>query len=119
MSATLQARLAAYLKKRPGVKVAKGELEDKARALMGVTAETVGRRLRVLHEASCVTETVGKTSEHMAAFKLAEGGRFMVEHRAKNHAFYWYEPPASRVVREVVVDGGVAREVTRVISNAV
>lgn len=98
-SVTLQQRIARYLKSRPGERVAKGEMEDKARAVMGVTAETVGRRLRVLHEATCVPETAGKTSEHASAYKLAEGGRFMVEHRGKNHAFYYFEPAVTRTVQ--------------------
>jgi hypothetical protein len=111
MKPTLQERLAKYLKARPGERIAKGLLEDLARQHMGYTAETVGRRLRVLHEATCVAEASTKTSEHDSAFRLAEGGKFLVEHRDKNHCFYWYEPAQSRVVREVKVVDGVAREV--------
>lgn len=112
MALTLQERLAAYLKKRPGVRVAKGHLEDLARQTMGVTAETVGRRLRVLHEATCVNDTGRKTSEHVRAVELAEGGKFRVDYSGRNHSFYWYEAPATRVVREVKVgDDGVAVEV--------
>lgn len=117
-TATLQERLARYLKARPGQRVAKGELEDKARATMGVTAETVGRRLRVLHEATNVRGAATKSREHEGAFELAEGGRFLVEYGGKNHAFYSYQPPATRQVREVVVgDDGVAREVYTTVTN--
>jgi hypothetical protein len=111
---TLQQRLAAYLKKRPNQLVAKGTLEDKARAIMGVTAETVGRRLRVLHEATCIEETTRKTPEHVSAWKLAEGGRFEVEHIG-NHSHYVYRPPRQRQVRRVVVEGGIAREIIETI----
>lgn len=108
---TLQARLARYLMAKPGGLVSKGELEDKARATMGVTAETVGRRLRVLHEATCVNGAASKTSEHESAFKLAEGGQFLVQYGNKNHCFYYYEPPKTKTVRRVVIEGGVAREI--------
>lgn len=113
---TLQERLARYLKARPGQRVAKGELEDKARATMGVTGETVGRRLRVLHEATCVHNGATKTGEHISAFKLAEGGKFHVEYGDKNHAFYWYEAPATKTVRTVKIIDGMAREVYETIA---
>lgn len=116
-SLPLQHRLATYLKKYPGQRFAKGELEDTARAKMGVTAETVGRRLRVLHEATTVEEARAKTPEHVSAHKLAEGGRFLVEYRGKNHSFYWYEPPATKRVRKVVIEGGVAKEVYETVST--
>lgn len=112
---SLQQRLAKYLIARPGERVAKGELEDKARATMGVTAETVGRRLRVLHEATCVTDTASKTSEHESAYKLAEGGKFRVEYRGKNHSFYYYEPPKTKQVREFIIEGAAAREVIKTV----
>ena len=116
-SLPLQARLAALLKKYPGQRFAKGELEDKARAKMGVTAETVGRRLRVLHEATTVEEARAKTPEHSSAHKLAEGGRFLVEYRGKNHSFYYYEPPATRQVRRLSIVGGKAIEVYETVST--
>lgn len=119
MKDSAQYRLAKYLMKRPFEKVAKGTLEDLARQHLGVTGETCGRRLRILHEATCVHEARRKTAEHQEAFKLAEGGKFQVENRDKNHCWYWYEPPAIKTVREVVVEGGVAREVIRTVSTSV
>jgi hypothetical protein len=115
-STTLQQRLAAYLKQYPGERIAKGHLEDLARKHMGVTAETVGRRLRVLHEATCVIGAATKTSEHESAFKLAEGGRFLVEYRGKNHSFYYYEPPKTKTVREWKMVDGRMKEIIITVS---
>lgn len=113
-----QFRLARYLKARPFEKVAKGTLEDLARITMKTRGETVGRRLRILHEATSGKEGAERKSlEHIEAFKLAEGGKFCVENRDKNHAWYWYEPPATRQVRRVEVVDGVAKEVYETVRN--
>jgi hypothetical protein len=113
---TLQQRLATYLKKYPGEKFAKGDIETLAKVKTGVTGETVGRRLRVLHEATCMPSAASKTIEHIQAVQLADGGKFRVTHGDKNHCWYWYEPPQSKQVREVVIEGGVAREIVKTIS---
>lgn len=117
MKHSCQYRLARYLMKRPFEKVAKGTLEDLAREHLGVTGETTGRRLRILHEATCVHEAQQKSLEHAEAFMLSEGGKFMVEYGAKNACWYWYEPPATRQVRRVVIEGGVAKEVYQIIKT--
>ena len=114
---SLQERLARYLKARPGVWIAKGTMEDLARERMGKTGESTGRRLRILAEASSMTEFVAsRTSpEHVKALELLDGGMVKVEHRQKNHAWYCYEPPKTRKVRRVVVEDGMAREVIETI----
>lgn len=99
---SLQERLARFLMKNPGTKYAKGDMCDLAREKMGVTAETVGRRLRVLHEATCMFGEASKTSEHERAWELAKGGKFHVEYRDKNHSFYWYELPKTITRRRFV-----------------
>lgn len=116
---SLQERLVAFLKKHPNQWFAKGQLADLAREKMGVTGESVGRRLRVLAEASDMHPLIAaRTSpEHVRAKELQDGGHFEVKHLEKNHAWYRYVPPTSREVREVIVEGGVAREVTRVITT--
>lgn len=115
-----QFRLARYLKARPFEKVAKGTLEDLARITMKTRGETVGRRLRILHEATSGKEGAERKSlEHIEAFKLAEGGRFCVENRELNHAWYWYEPPALRQVREWVMVDGRMKEVIKTVSTSV
>ena len=119
MSKTLQERLAIYLKDRPYQKIAKGHLCDLARANMGVTGETVGRRLRAFAEASDLTneECEEKGIEHVQAKELLAGGRIEVEHRDKNHCWYWYVPPATRQVRRVVLEDGRAREIIETINT--
>jgi hypothetical protein len=119
MSKTLQERLAAYLMSRPNQKIAKGHLCDLARAKMGVTGETVGRRLRAFAEASDLTdeECEDKGIEHVQAKELMQGGQIKVEHRDKNHGWYWYEPPKTKTVRRIVIDGGVAREIIETINT--
>lgn len=113
-----QFRLARYLKARPFEKVAKGTLEDLARITMKTRGETVGRRLRILHEATSGRDGAERKSlEHIEAFKLAEGGRFCVENRDKNHAWYWYEPPATRQVRRVRMENGRAVEYYETVTN--
>ncbi|MGX7894420.1 hypothetical protein [Tsuneonella sp. HG222] len=108
---TLQERLASYLIKRPYQWVAKGFIEDLARETMGVTAETVGRRLRVLHEVCGTLPPDRPTSEHETAIKLLQGGKIEVEYRGKNHAHYRYVPPKSREVRRVEIREGRAVEI--------
>ena len=117
MKKSLQDRLANYLIARPFTKVAKGELEDRAKEKMGVTGETVGRRLRVLHEATNALEGGQKSQEHAKAVKLAKGGKFLVEYRGKNHCWYWYQPPSEVVERRTVIVDGVAKEVYQSINS--
>lgn len=113
-----QFRLARYLKKHPFEKIAKGTLEDLARITMKTRGETVGRRLRILHEATSGKEGAERKSlEHIEAFKLAEGGKFCVEYGDKNASWYWYEPPATRQVRRMEVVDGVAKEVYETITT--
>ncbi len=117
---SLQERLVRYLKARPGQWTAKGTIADLARDKMGVTGESVGRRLRILHEASGMSALIAsRTSpEHVRALELLEGGAVLVDHREKNHAHYCYQPPEYRQVqvREVVIEGGVAKEVIRTVT---
>lgn len=116
---SLQARLVRYLQARPYHKVAKGRLEELAKQKMGVTGETVGRRLRVLHEASGMTRSLAEytSSEHAKALELLSGGKINVEHRDKQHCWYWYEPPATQRVRAVKVIDGRAVEIYEEITN--
>lgn len=107
---SVQERLARYLINHPFQKIAKGELADLARARMGVTGETVGRRLRVLHEASSMTIDECPSDEHIKALSLLGGGTVEVEYREKQHAWYWYEPPKTRMVRKVRIIGVTAHE---------
>lgn len=109
---SLQERLVHYLAKYPGQWTAKGHLADLAREKMGVTGESVGRRLRVLAEVKGMSPLLAsRTSpEHVRALELLQGGTVEVERREKNHAWYRYNPPATRQVRRVVIEGGVARE---------
>lgn len=106
-----QERLARYLKARPLQRIPKGLLCDLAREKLGVTGETVGRRLRVLREAGGMHPASAPTPEHEEAIRLLEGGSIEVEHRDRNHCFYYYVPPTTRQVRRVEVVDGVAREV--------
>jgi len=87
---TLKERLLRYLQARPGVHVSSGELQRLTVEKTTYTAQNAGRRLR----------------------ELAEDGVISVDYR-KGHAFYSYSAPATKQVREVVVEGGVAREVIR------
>lgn len=116
--ATLQERLAKYLMSRPNQRIAKGNLEDLAREKMGITAETVGRRLRVLHEVSGDIPPDRPTSEHESAIRLLQGGKVQVEYGKKNHAHYYYVPPASKQVRRIEVRDGRAVEIIETINTA-
>jgi hypothetical protein len=118
---SLQERLVKYFANHPGEWIAKGKLADLAREKMGVTGESVGRRLRVLAEVKGMSPLLAsRTSpEHVRALELLQGGTVEVEHREKNHAWYRYNPPATRQVRRVVIEGGVAREIIETVSTSV
>lgn len=116
---SLQERLVRYFEKRPGEKIAKAAIADLARDKMGVTGETVGRRLRVLVEASTMSAIVAERTspEHVMARKLLAGSALMVEYREKRHSWYWLVPAGGvQTRREVVVVDGVAREIIRTIN---
>lgn len=108
--ASLQARLVRYLAKNPNTRIAKATIADLAREKMGVTGETVGRRLRVLVEVSQWPHALSDTPEHTRARELLAGAK--VERELVNgHAHYTYRPGGEKMVRRVVVEGGVAREI--------
>lgn len=115
MKKSLQERLSHYLIARPHQKIAKGFLADMARAKMGVTGETVGRRLRILAEVTDMHPASAPTPEHRRAIELLAGGRVEVEHRGKQHCWYWYVPPAAGADRAGV--WGEGREVIGLIQN--
>lgn len=116
---SLQERLVKYFANHPGEWIAKGKLADKAREKMGVTGESVGRRLRVLAEVTGMSPLLAaRTSpEHVRAIELLQGAVVEVEHREKNHAWYRYMGAKTRVERRMVLEGGMAREVYQVIHN--
>lgn len=116
---SLQERLVKYLASHPSEWIAKGKLADLAREKMGVTGESVGRRLRVLAEVTGMSPLLvaRTTPEHVRALELLQGATVEVEHREKNHAWYRFVGPKRRVERRMVVEGGVAREVYQVIQN--
>lgn len=90
---SLQARLIKYLAARPGLKVSKGALCDLARATPdGYTGENTGRRLRYLESCYRVEGTPKEEPEHIKARELLEGAVIKVEHRKRNHDWYWLEP---------------------------
>jgi hypothetical protein len=110
---SLQERLVRYFQNHPHQPIAKGKLCDLAREKMGVTGETVGRRLRVLAEVSDPEspDDLTKTEEHEAAVKLLNGGKVTVQHDGPhNHGFYTYTPPATQRVRRVRFEGDRAIE---------
>ena len=114
---SLQERLVKYLANNPGKWIAKGKLADKAREKMGVTGESVGRRLRVLAEVTGMSPLLAaRTSpEHVRAIELLQGAIVEVEHREKQHSWYRYVGAKTRTERRVVMEGGRAREVIQVI----
>jgi len=117
---SLQERLVRYFQNHPHQPIAKGTLCDLAREKMGVTGETVGRRLRVLAEVSTPEnpEDLTKTDEHETAVKLLDGGKVTVTYDGRHtHAFYTYTPPAQRQVRRVRIENGRAVEYYELISN--
>jgi hypothetical protein len=119
MILSLQERLVLFLRKNPGTWYAKGELARMAYDKMGVTGESVGRRLRILAEVKDMHPLIAsRTSpEHEKAIQLLDGGVVDVTHRERNHAWYRYTPPATRMVRRMVVEDGVAREVLETVTN--
>jgi DNA-binding transcriptional ArsR family regulator len=96
MKLTLKQRLLRYLESRPGVKIASGELQRLTVERTSYSPANATRRLR----------------------ELAEDGLIKVE-QVKGHSHYWYDPPATRQVRRVVIEGGVAREVYETVSTSV
>ncbi len=110
---SLQHRLVRYLSNRPFVKVAKGQLEVLAKQKGGYTGETVGRRLRILAEVSerGVTPNTPTTREQEKAVELLDGAKIKVEHRNKNHCFYWYEPSKTKVQRKIEYTENGVREI--------
>lgn len=113
---SLQERLVRYFEKRPGEKIAKGTVADLAREKMGVTGETVGRRLRVLVEVSQWPHALSDTPEHTRARELLAGAKLERE-LVNGHAHYIYRPGGEKTVRRVVVEGGVAKEIIERIAN--
>lgn len=113
---SLQERLVRYLEKNPGVRIAKAKIADLAREKMGVTGETVGRRLRVLVEVSDWPHAQTDTPEHTRARELLAGAKIERE-LVNGHAHYTYRPTATKTVRRVVVEGGVAKEIVETIPN--
>jgi hypothetical protein len=112
---SLQERLMRYFKNRPGEKVAKERLAEKAKEATGATGETVGRRLRILAAAGHLTieecEEKAEADEYLRAKELLEGGLLMVEEVGPSrHAHYWYVPPTERRVRKVRFEGDRAIE---------
>lgn len=115
---SLQERLIRYLKNNPNKRIAKERLCEMAKAKMGVTGETVGRRLRVFAEVSLWGYRPTDTPEHQRAEELLEGGRVYVKKEGeKHHAVYWYVPPSTKIVREVKIVDGVAKEIFREVTN--
>jgi hypothetical protein len=94
MKLTLKQRLLRYLQARPGVRVSSGELQRLTVEKTTYTAQNAGRRLR----------------------ELAEDGIINVDY-VRNHAYYTYQPPATRQVRRVVIEGGMAREVVETVAT--
>lgn len=84
-----------------------------------MTGESVGRRLRILAEVKDMSSLIAsRTSpEHVRAIELLAGAVVEVDYREKNHAWYRYSPPATRQVRRVVVEEGVAREEFITVTN--
>lgn len=117
MKPTLQARLVSYLQNNPHQRFAKDYLINLATSKMKVSAESVGRRLRVLAEVSKWGYRVNVDSpEHESGHKLLAGGKLNAE-RINGYTHYTYQPPATRQVRRVVVEGGVAREVYETVNT--
>lgn len=114
--ASLQERLVRYLAKNPDRQIAKATIADLAREKMGVTGETVGRRLRVLVEVSTWPHTLTDTPEHTKARELLAGAKIERE-LIKGHAHYTYRPTATKTVRRVVVENGIAKEIVETIPN--
>jgi hypothetical protein len=114
---SLQERLVQYLKKHPGTTFPKAELADLARERMGVTGESVGRRLRVLAEVSQwgYRPTVD-TPEHERAAALLAGGK-VIKTEVKGHAHYTYQEPATKTVRRVVIEDGRAKEIIETVNT--
>ncbi len=94
MKLTLKERLLRYLQARPGVRVASGELQRLTVERTSYTAQNAGRRLRELAEDSIIEVTY-------------TGG----------HAYYCFNPPATRRVRRVIIEGGVAKEIYETVNN--
>lgn len=116
MKSGLQKRLVEYLRKYPNRRFAKGYLADLARAKMGVTGETVGRRLRVLAEVSQWGYRPTDTPEHRTAHELLGDDKIMVE-QIGGHSHYWYEPSKKKTVRRVQIIDGVAHEIYEEVTN--
>lgn len=119
MILSLQERLVRYLKAHQGEWHAKGELARMAHEKMGVTGESVGRRLRVLAEVKDMHHHIAsRTSpEHEKALELLDGGVVEVTRREKNHAWYRYNPPATKRVREWIEVDGRMQEIIKTISS--
>lgn len=116
MKNSLQSRLVKYLEKNPGTRIAKAKIADLAREKMGVTGETVGRRLRVLVEVSQWPHALSDTPEHTRARELL-GDAKLERELVGGHCHYIYQPSAQQTVRRVVIENGVAREIVETVSN--
>ncbi len=91
---SLKERILAYYQSRPGERVPSGEIQRLVTTKTKYTAANATRRLR----------------------ELAEDGILQVDYE-RNHAIYWWEAPATRTVRRVVVEGGVAKEIVEVMKQ--
>ena len=93
---SLRQRLLNYFMERPGRRIASGDVQRLVTQKTKYSASNATRRLR----------------------ELAEEGYLNVEY-VKNHSYYWYEPPATRQVRKVVVEDGIAREIISTVTTSV
>lgn len=106
---TLQERIVSYLERNANRRIAKGDICRVAEQAMGVTGESVGRRLRVLYEVSEWPHTLNDTIEHTKARELL-GGAKIKRDLIEGHAHYTYIPPESKRVRRVKIENGVVIE---------
>lgn len=116
MKPTLQQRLVQFFEKNPGVQFAKADICRKAEQAMGVTGESVGRRLRVLHEVSEWPHTLSDTPEHTSARELLGGAKIERE-LINGNAHYTYTPPATKRIRRIKFEDGRAIEYWETITN--
>lgn len=91
---SLKERILAYYQAHPGERIASGDIQRLVTTKTKYTAANATRRLR----------------------ELAEDDILQVDY-VKGHAVYWWDAPATKTVRRVVVENGVAREIIETVAS--
>lgn len=112
----LQKWIIERFRQHPNEWIAKERVAESAKKHLGRTGETVGRRLRIMAEASQYGANPQSPcyEEQLKALERLQGAKVEVKGQ-KKHCHYRYLP-TTRTIQDIVVKDGVAYQVNREVS---